>query len=211
VSRPALGPTQPPVQWVPGVLSLGVKCGRGVTLTTHPHLLPRSWVSRSYTSLCASIGMLWDALPTSTPSEEPTVGVMRARTMYDSTVEWSSSQTDIVGKPFNRCRDNSKSSPQETAVYLCRMKKGKEFLNIFQNNILIQVDQLLTVRRLFTWNFIYIYCGAGPSGRAVWSVGWSLGRWNRGFESCLRHRCLPSCIHYHHSLITVSSTLYAVV
>jgi hypothetical protein len=27
---------------VPGVLSLGVKRGRGVTLTTHPHLVPRS-------------------------------------------------------------------------------------------------------------------------------------------------------------------------
>jgi hypothetical protein len=27
---------------VPGVLSPGVKRGRGVTLTTHPHLLPRS-------------------------------------------------------------------------------------------------------------------------------------------------------------------------
>jgi hypothetical protein len=40
-SRPALGPTQPPIQWVPGVLSPGVKHGRGVTLTTHPHIVPR--------------------------------------------------------------------------------------------------------------------------------------------------------------------------
>jgi hypothetical protein len=42
VSRPALGSTQPPVQWVPEVLSLGVKHSRGVTLTTRPHLVPRS-------------------------------------------------------------------------------------------------------------------------------------------------------------------------
>jgi hypothetical protein len=42
VSIPALGPTQPPVQWVPGVISPGIKRGRGVTLTTHPHLVPRS-------------------------------------------------------------------------------------------------------------------------------------------------------------------------
>jgi hypothetical protein len=41
VSRPALGPTQPPVQWEPGVLSPGLKCGRGMMLTIHPHLLPR--------------------------------------------------------------------------------------------------------------------------------------------------------------------------
>jgi hypothetical protein len=42
VSRPALGSTQPPAQWVPGVLSPGVKRGRGVMLTTHPHLVPNS-------------------------------------------------------------------------------------------------------------------------------------------------------------------------
>jgi hypothetical protein len=33
-SRPALVPTQPPTQWVPGL-------DRGVELTTHPHLAPR--------------------------------------------------------------------------------------------------------------------------------------------------------------------------
>jgi len=41
LSRPALGPTQPSVQWVPG-LSPCVKSGRGVTLTPHPLLVPWS-------------------------------------------------------------------------------------------------------------------------------------------------------------------------
>jgi hypothetical protein len=50
VFRPALGPTQPTIQWVSGVLSLGLKRGRGVTLTTHPHLVPRSRINRSYKS-----------------------------------------------------------------------------------------------------------------------------------------------------------------
>jgi hypothetical protein len=57
VSRPAPGPTQPPVQWVPGVLSPGVKSGRGVTLTTHPHLVPRPRMGRSYTSSPSSAFM----------------------------------------------------------------------------------------------------------------------------------------------------------
>jgi hypothetical protein len=35
----------------------GVKRGRDVTLTTHPHLVPRSWMSRSYTSLPPSASM----------------------------------------------------------------------------------------------------------------------------------------------------------
>jgi hypothetical protein len=43
-------PPQPPIQWVTGVLSPGVKRGRGVTLTTNSHLMPRSRMSRCYTS-----------------------------------------------------------------------------------------------------------------------------------------------------------------
>jgi hypothetical protein len=39
LSRPALGPTQSPVQWVSG-LSPGVKSSQGVTLTPHPLLVP---------------------------------------------------------------------------------------------------------------------------------------------------------------------------
>jgi hypothetical protein len=48
VSRPSLGPTQPPIQQVPVVLSAVVKRGRGVTLTTHPH----EWVGSI--TLCTS-------------------------------------------------------------------------------------------------------------------------------------------------------------
>jgi len=43
-SIPAMGPTQPPVKWVPGSFP-GVKCDRGVLQTTHPLLVLRSWRS----------------------------------------------------------------------------------------------------------------------------------------------------------------------
>jgi hypothetical protein len=38
------------IQIIYMVLSPGVKRGRGVTLTTHPHLVPRSRMSTSYRS-----------------------------------------------------------------------------------------------------------------------------------------------------------------
>jgi hypothetical protein len=43
-SRPALGPTQPPVQWVPG------QSGRGMALNTHLDLAPRLKKEYGYTS-----------------------------------------------------------------------------------------------------------------------------------------------------------------
>jgi hypothetical protein len=48
-SKTALGPTQPPIEWVPGALSLGVS-GRGVKLITHLYLVQRSKNEWSYTS-----------------------------------------------------------------------------------------------------------------------------------------------------------------
>ena len=46
-SKPALGPNQPPVQWVPGLSRGGVKSGQGVKLTPHPFLVPWSRKSRA--------------------------------------------------------------------------------------------------------------------------------------------------------------------
>jgi hypothetical protein len=50
VYRLAVGPTQPPIEWVPVALFPGLKRGRGVTLTIHPNVVPRSRMSRSYVS-----------------------------------------------------------------------------------------------------------------------------------------------------------------
>jgi hypothetical protein len=46
LSRPALGPTQHPVQWVPDLFRI-VESGRGLMLTPHPLLVPRSKSSRA--------------------------------------------------------------------------------------------------------------------------------------------------------------------
>jgi len=50
MSRPVLGPTQPPLQCVPGDLSLGGKAA-GREADHHLHLVPRSNNSWSCTSI----------------------------------------------------------------------------------------------------------------------------------------------------------------
>jgi hypothetical protein len=62
-SRLALRLTQPPIQWVLGVLYLRVKYSWGMMLTTDPYLMLRSRVSRSYTSSPPKFfqGTYWDS------------------------------------------------------------------------------------------------------------------------------------------------------
>jgi hypothetical protein len=57
VTRPDLWPTQSPVQWVPGVLSPGLKRCRGINLTTHPPLVPTSRMSRAIPPLFSNACM----------------------------------------------------------------------------------------------------------------------------------------------------------
>jgi hypothetical protein len=57
-SRTAVGPTQLPIQWVPGALSLGVK-RPGREADHSPHLVPRSKNEWSCTSILQYTFMAW--------------------------------------------------------------------------------------------------------------------------------------------------------
>ena len=85
LSRPALRPTQPPVQWVPG-LSRGVKCGRGVTLTPHPLLVPWSRKGRAIPLL-----PLWAVRPVQSLSA-------CTRVHFTFTLQYSYTSTPPMGR-----------------------------------------------------------------------------------------------------------------
>jgi hypothetical protein len=53
VSRLALRHTLPPNQWVTWILAPAVKRGRGATIATHPHLVPRSRMNYTTSPLVA--------------------------------------------------------------------------------------------------------------------------------------------------------------
>jgi len=78
LSRPVLGPTQPPVQWIPA-LSWGVKSGRGVMLTPHALLVPWSRKSRAIPLL-----PLWAVRPVQSFSDCTTVRL----TFFHSACRW---------------------------------------------------------------------------------------------------------------------------
>jgi hypothetical protein len=115
-SRPALGPTQPHVHWVLGALSLGVKRGQGVMLTTHPLLVPRLKKSRSYTSSqpkCASV----ECNRTTLPFYRVTIKNKFAA------VEDLEDIGDI-NRAWDNIRENVKTSAQESLGY-CESKHRK--------------------------------------------------------------------------------------
>jgi hypothetical protein len=58
MSRMALGPTQPPIQWYKGLFPWG-KSDWGVKLTTHLHIVLRSKNEWSYTSTPQYAFMAW--------------------------------------------------------------------------------------------------------------------------------------------------------
>jgi hypothetical protein len=58
-SRPALGHTQPPIQCVLGSLTPGEESDRGVKLTTHLHLVPRSRMRGAIPPLPLFFFMAW--------------------------------------------------------------------------------------------------------------------------------------------------------
>jgi hypothetical protein len=68
--RTALGLTQPPIQWVPGALSLGVK-RPGHEADTHLHLVQRSKNERSYSSTLQYAFMAWCSVKKSTGTSLP--------------------------------------------------------------------------------------------------------------------------------------------
>jgi hypothetical protein len=58
-SRPAVGPTQPPIQWVPGALSLGIKQPRREADHSHPSSADVKRMRGAIPALLQYVFMVW--------------------------------------------------------------------------------------------------------------------------------------------------------
>jgi hypothetical protein len=132
VSRPAVGPTQPPVQWLPGVLSQGLKGGRGVTLTIQPHLVPRSGMRRSYTSSPSSAFMALPGIEHRSPDRP-----VRSQTLY-----W-------LSYPAHNYAYITTKLQNPTLVFICNSEvTRKEFWKLYLLLVGTRVVRLYRLSRL---------------------------------------------------------------
>ena len=97
-SRPALGPTQPPVQRVPG-LSRG-QSGLSVALTTHPHLAPRLKKEYSHTYTPPS-GFSWVLLGWTLPLPYLHMSTPNTRWLFGHPTEDVTKKHNTVSPPHN--------------------------------------------------------------------------------------------------------------
>ena len=94
MTRPALGPTQPPVQLVPALIP-GVKSGRSVTLTPHPLLVAWSRKGRAIPVL-----PLWAVRPVQSLSACTRVHFTLPQCLYKGTLYLTSVPVQGCTLPF---------------------------------------------------------------------------------------------------------------
>jgi hypothetical protein len=116
VSRPALGPTQPPIQWVSGAVSLGVKrpgCEADHSLPSNAEF-KNAW---SYTSTPQYAFMAWCSVKKSTGTTLPF-----RMTLLHEVILWTDGRTKLQADGKNRKNDMWIGDWQRKELPICLSK-----------------------------------------------------------------------------------------